>query len=58
MGTALATGQAAGVAAALYAARNGSEPLAEEVREVLRLNGALLDRENLPIVRFLGSADT
>lgn len=46
MGTALATGQAAGVAAALYAVK-GCEPPTSEVRQELLNQGALLDRHNL-----------
>jgi len=56
MGTALATGQAAGVAAALCA-RDRGDPTAEDVRRVLELHGALLDRDNLPDGGFVGSAD-
>ena len=46
MGTAFATGQAAGVAAAQFAAESGVS--AEEVRKALAAQGALLDGENLP----------
>ena len=46
MGTALATGQAAGTAAAINAS-NGVEPDAEEVRRLLVKHGALLDRFKL-----------
>ncbi|KAK6366276.1 hypothetical protein LTS17_010782 [Exophiala oligosperma] len=46
MGTALATGQAAGIAAALRVA-TGADPDPGEVRRVLLENGALLDRHNL-----------
>jgi hypothetical protein len=46
MGTAFATGQAAGVAAATYAATGGVS--ADAVRKALAAQGALLDGENLP----------
>ena len=46
MGTAFATGQAAGIAAAHFAAAGGVA--AEEVRQALAAQGALLDGENLP----------
>ena len=46
MGTALATGQAAGVAAALLAS-SGSEPGVERIRGMLLENGALLDSSKL-----------
>jgi hypothetical protein len=46
MGTAFATGQAAGVAAAHCAATGGVA--AEEVRKALAAQGALLDGDNLP----------
>ena len=46
MGTALATGQAAGIAAALRALNN-ADPDAADVRIHLMKNGALLDRHNL-----------
>ena len=42
MGTAFATGQAAGVAAAVFA-RDGRRD-AEAVRDLLRSQGALIDR--------------
>ncbi|TQV92794.1 hypothetical protein V2A60_009254 [Cordyceps javanica] len=49
MGTALATGQAAGVAAAMYAAGGADSKLdAEAVRACLRAHGALLDASALP----------
>lgn len=47
MGTAISTGQAAGVAAALTAL-SGTPPKAKEVQNILIGNGALLDRDNLP----------
>src|SRR4029077_10995705 len=46
MGTAFATGQAAGIAAAQLAAEGGVS--AEQVRKALAAQGALLDGENLP----------
>ena len=46
-GTALATGQAAGCAAALTAVY-GDKPEVEEVQTVLKKHGALLDRKGLP----------
>lgn len=46
LGTALATGQAAGTAAGLRAV-SGKDPLPGEVRQVLKQHGALLDRSNL-----------
>ena len=51
MGTGLATGQAAGVTAALMASGNGTEfpgSGSDEVRRILRDNGALIDRADLP----------
>lgn len=47
MGTALATGQAAGTAASLQA-WYGQPPDPSEVQKVLLDNGAFLDRDNLP----------
>ncbi len=47
MGTALATGQAAGCAAALIAA-TGRDLLPEEVQRVLKYHGAFVDKHNLP----------
>lgn len=58
MGTALATGQAAGVAAGLLCMQNNnsnSELLVAEVQRVLKLHGALLDRDHLPKTGFVGS---
>ena len=49
MGTALATGQAAGVAASLLSVL-GYPPPAAEVRRVLLEHGALLDPDQLPII--------
>ena len=46
MGTAFATGQAAGIAAAHFAAAGGVS--ATQVRKALAAQGALLDGENLP----------
>ena len=46
MGTTLATGQAAGTAAALTAS-TGLEPRSELVRDTLLKQGALLDRHKL-----------
>lgn len=46
MGTALATGQAAGTAASI-AASTGEDPDPQEVRRFLLKHGALLDRHNL-----------
>ena len=46
MGTAFATGQAAGIAAAHFAAEGGVS--AAQVRKTLAAQGALLDGENLP----------
>jgi hypothetical protein len=46
MGTAFATGQAAGVAAALFARHGRTD--AGEVRAILRANGALIERTQLP----------
>lgn len=40
------------------AMRNECEPSAEEVREVLRLNGAFSDHENMPMVGLVNSADS
>lgn len=56
MGTGLATGQAAGVAAALRA-RDGCDPAVEEVRQVLTANGALLDQDKLVPVPYVGPSD-
>jgi hypothetical protein len=47
MGTALATGQAAGTAASLAAA-DGRNPDPRVVQDVLRKHGAFLDKHNLP----------
>ncbi|KAJ4990960.1 hypothetical protein SVAN01_03531 [Stagonosporopsis vannaccii] len=47
MGTGLGTGQAAGVAAALYSHKDGIAS-AGEVRQCLKTNGALLDGKTLP----------
>ena len=46
MGTAFATGQACGVAAAQYA-RKGEAPVAE-IQAALREQGALIDGDDLP----------
>jgi hypothetical protein len=46
MGTAFATGQAAGVAAAHFAERGRTD--AAVVRKILRMQGALIDRTQLP----------
>jgi hypothetical protein len=46
MGTAFATGQAAGIAAAHFAAEGGVS--VAQVRKTLAVQGALLDGENLP----------
>lgn len=49
MGTALATGQAAGVAASIYARSHGKcEVDVKDVRACLLANGALLDAKRLP----------
>lgn len=49
MGTALATGQAAGVAASIYARCQGKSDVdARDVRACLLANGALLDAKRLP----------
>lgn len=47
LGTALATGQAAGVTAGLVACKRSSEPSHQDVQHVLKKNGALLDRHDL-----------
>lgn len=47
MGTALATVQAAGVAASLTGS-NGTEPVASEVQQILLQQGVLLDKTTLP----------
>ena len=47
LGTAVATGQAAGVAAALLA-MNGTMPPAQNVQSILIANGALLDTGSVP----------
>jgi len=47
MGTALATGQAAGCAAALAAA-TGRDPSPADVQRILKSHGAFLDPKNLP----------
>lgn len=57
MGTGLATGQAAGVAAALRA-RDGGDPAVDEVRRILTANGALIDRDDLPLAGRVGAADS
>ena len=46
MGTAIATGQAAGIAAAQFAAQGSA--VAGDIRRALAAQGALLDGENLP----------